>query len=328
MLNPIAGGKWMVSLFESGGVQPPTDHEAFLRAAGALRHPILRQVIERATPLGPVYTSRHTENRRRHYEKLRRWPDQFLVIGDALVTLNPSYGHGMSVAVQSALLLDSMLRSHGTTVGISYRLRHALAGQVEAAWRIATASDLKHPCARGRSRPARPPGSAGGTSTGSRRSLRQTGRRPPSPSNSASCSSPRRRPYGPECSRRRCSADAAPYRPIRPVRPTATLTDAGAGRYCPRRWSGPPTPAWSAYDPPAPQRNGLLPPSRPLPRPRTARSGEREEDPMTPTVHNGPPAASTTVERKPVIVNPGSPCSMSVTRAGRWSSSPGLSASS
>ncbi|HET6356923.1 FAD-dependent oxidoreductase [Streptomyces sp.] len=149
VLTPLAGGKWIVSLFESGGVQPPTDHETFLRAAGALRHPILRQVVERATPLGPVYASSHTENRRRHYENLRRWPDQFLVMGDALVALNPSYGHGMSVAVQSALLLDSMLRSHGTTVGVTYRLRHALARQVEAAWRNATTSDLKYPWAEG-----------------------------------------------------------------------------------------------------------------------------------------------------------------------------------
>ncbi|MFJ9058754.1 FAD-dependent monooxygenase [Streptomyces sp. NPDC102409] len=149
VLTPVAGGKWMVSLFESGGAQPPTDHESFLRAAGALRHPILRQVIERATPLGPVYVSSRTENRRRHYEKLRRWPDQFLVIGDAMAALNPVYGHGMSVAVQSALLLDSMLRSHGTSVGITYRLRHALARQVDAAWRIATTSDLKYPWAEG-----------------------------------------------------------------------------------------------------------------------------------------------------------------------------------
>ncbi|MGX1915393.1 NAD(P)/FAD-dependent oxidoreductase [Streptomyces phaeochromogenes] len=137
-LNPIEGGRWSVSLCASDGRRPAADHEELLRAAGTLRHPLLRDVIEAATPLSPVYRCARTENRWRHYEKLRRWPDQFLVVGDALAALDPAHGQGMTTAVQSALVLDHMLTSHGTAIGLGYRMRWALAHQLAPAWRTST----------------------------------------------------------------------------------------------------------------------------------------------------------------------------------------------
>ncbi|WBO69608.1 FAD-dependent oxidoreductase [Streptomyces camelliae] len=134
MLQPVEGGRWSVTLSAGDGSRPPADHEALLRAAGDLRHPLLREVIEAATPLGPVYACARTENRWRHYEKLRRWPDRFLVIGDAFVALDPAHGHGMTLAVQSALVLDHVLTGHGTATGITFRLRHALAQHLAPAW--------------------------------------------------------------------------------------------------------------------------------------------------------------------------------------------------
>ncbi|MGW6860523.1 FAD-dependent oxidoreductase [Streptomyces xanthophaeus] len=138
VLHPVEGGRWSVTVSAQDGERPPTDHEGLLRAAGALRHPLLREVIEVATPLGPVYGSSGTENRWRHYEQLRRWPDQFLVVGDALAALDPAHGQGMTLAVQCALVLDQMLISHGTAVGITYRLRRALAHRLAPAWQLST----------------------------------------------------------------------------------------------------------------------------------------------------------------------------------------------
>ncbi|TLS43775.1 hypothetical protein FE633_23540 [Streptomyces montanus] len=148
LISPMEGGKWKVSIGERGAAEPCVDHEGLLRAAGRLRHPVLRDVIEHATPLGPVYGLRHTENRWRHYERLRRWPDQFVVVGDALATFGPSSGQGLAVAVESALTLGAMVGSHGTTVGLSYRLRRALALQVAETWRIAHAAGLTWPQAQ------------------------------------------------------------------------------------------------------------------------------------------------------------------------------------
>ncbi|MEV6109157.1 hypothetical protein AB0M28_31290, partial [Streptomyces sp. NPDC051940] len=139
-LHPVEGGRWSVALATAGDRRPPADHESVLRAAGTLGHPLLREVLEDAKPLGPVYRFSGTDSRWRHYEKLRRWPDQFVVVGDALAALDPSHGPGMTLAVRGALVLEHILAAHGTAVGISYRLRRALAHQLAPAWRSATRS--------------------------------------------------------------------------------------------------------------------------------------------------------------------------------------------
>ncbi|MEU3794785.1 FAD-dependent monooxygenase [Streptomyces fructofermentans] len=138
LLHPVEGGRWSVTLRTADPEQRPTDHGQFLQTAADLRHPLLHDVIEAATALGPVYGCDRTGNRRRHYEKLRRWPDQFVVVGDALADLDPAHGQGLTFAVECALVLDQLLAGHGTTVGLGYRLRRALAHQLAPAWQAGT----------------------------------------------------------------------------------------------------------------------------------------------------------------------------------------------
>ncbi|MER6212223.1 NAD(P)-binding protein [Streptomyces sp. NPDC001642] len=137
VLHPVEGGRWSVTLTLPGAARPPAGHPALLHAARTLRHPLLHDLLTAASPLGPVYGCTRTGARWHRYEKLRRWPDQFLVVGDALADLDAAHGHGMALAVQCALALDQVLTGHGTAVGISHRLRHALARQVAPAWRQA-----------------------------------------------------------------------------------------------------------------------------------------------------------------------------------------------
>ncbi|WP_159046413.1 NAD(P)/FAD-dependent oxidoreductase [Streptomyces sp. MMG1121] len=138
VLHPVEGGRWSVSVSTGDGGRPPADHAGLLHAAGALRHPLLRDVLEAATPLGPVYACAATGNRWRHYEKLRRWPDGFLVVGDAFAALDPAHGQGMTVAVSCALVLDQLLAGHGTATGLGYRLRRAVAHRLAPVWHTST----------------------------------------------------------------------------------------------------------------------------------------------------------------------------------------------
>jgi 2-polyprenyl-6-methoxyphenol hydroxylase-like FAD-dependent oxidoreductase len=147
ILNPMGGGCWMVSIAASGGRRPPNDHDGFLEFAKELRSPVLFEAIRDANPLTSVYRSGRTENRWRHYERMRRWPDQFLVMGDATAALNPSYGQGMSVSAPSALVIEDVLRRTGTTVGAVYRMRREIAKKIAPAWQLATAVDLGYPWA-------------------------------------------------------------------------------------------------------------------------------------------------------------------------------------
>jgi len=147
ILNPIEHGRWMVSLAALGGRQPPADSEGFLAFARDLRSPVLYDVLRDARPVTPIHRSGRTENRRRHYEKLRRWPDRFLVLGDAAGALNPSYGQGMSVAACSALAVEAALSSAGSLEGIASGLRRDVARCINLAWSISATADLAYPWA-------------------------------------------------------------------------------------------------------------------------------------------------------------------------------------
>jgi 2-polyprenyl-6-methoxyphenol hydroxylase-like FAD-dependent oxidoreductase len=145
ILNPIENGRWMVSLAALGGTRPPTDHEGFLEYCRLLRSTELHDVLEKATPVGPVHASGRTENRRRFYEKLDRWPDRFLAVGDGVCALNPSYGQGMSVAAPTAVAVGDALAKAGTFEGVAGRLRKVVARSVGPAWQLATTADFNYP---------------------------------------------------------------------------------------------------------------------------------------------------------------------------------------
>jgi 2-polyprenyl-6-methoxyphenol hydroxylase-like FAD-dependent oxidoreductase len=147
ILNPIEHGRWMVSLAALGGDRPPTDHAGFLDYCRTLRSTELYEVLREATPVGPVHASGRTENRRRYYEKLSRWPDRFLAVGDSVCALNPSYGQGMSVAAPEAVAIDAALRKAGTLDGVAAGLRKVVRKVVEPAWQLATTADLAYPWA-------------------------------------------------------------------------------------------------------------------------------------------------------------------------------------
>ncbi|MGF1470675.1 MAG: FAD-dependent oxidoreductase [Rubrobacteraceae bacterium] len=110
-LRQVEGGLWTAVMIGIGEEhQPPTDPDRFLDFARSLPSPVIADAIEHAEPVSPVYGYRRTANRRRHYEKLRKLPQNFLVFADAACAMNPSYGQGVTNAALSALALDAVFR--------------------------------------------------------------------------------------------------------------------------------------------------------------------------------------------------------------------------
>ncbi|MGW0330432.1 FAD-dependent oxidoreductase [Streptomyces sp. NPDC003011] len=143
---PVEGGRWTVTLAGTRGGEPTGDPDAFVDFALRLGDPVIGELIKDATPLGDVMTTRSTANRRRYFEKTRRWPDGFTVLGDAVAGYNPVYGHGISVAAQSALAVRDVLRSAPLTApGTARRLQRAAARPVAAAWDLAVGQDALYP---------------------------------------------------------------------------------------------------------------------------------------------------------------------------------------
>ncbi|MFJ8943606.1 FAD-dependent oxidoreductase [Streptomyces sp. NPDC102395] len=146
-LLPIEDGRWIVTLAGTRGAEPTSSAEEFVPfARDSLRHPLIGRLLERAEPLSEVSVTRATANRRHLYERMRAWPDNFAVLGDALAAFNPVYGHGLAVSAQSALLLRDVTRRHGWgAAGLSRRVQKAVARPVGAAWDLAVGQDVFYP---------------------------------------------------------------------------------------------------------------------------------------------------------------------------------------
>ncbi|GIW71771.1 MAG: hypothetical protein KatS3mg102_1313 [Planctomycetota bacterium] len=162
-LLAVEGERWLVTLAGLGGDHPPLHERGFLEFARSLRVPEIYRTIAEAEPLGPIYGYRALDNRRRHLERIAPWPQGLIVLGDALCTLNPFYGQGMSVAALEAARLAAMLRAlppprpgahdPGLPPQFAARVQRSLPEVFEPAWQIALGADLPALAARGAARP-------------------------------------------------------------------------------------------------------------------------------------------------------------------------------
>jgi 2-polyprenyl-6-methoxyphenol hydroxylase-like FAD-dependent oxidoreductase len=147
-LQVLEGDRWMVTLAGILGDHPPTDPGGFLDFARSLPFPDIYEAVRNAEPLDDPVAFRFPASVRHHYEKLDRFPDGLLVMGDAVASFNPIYGQGMSVAALEALALRRHLE-HGA-VPRPRRWFRELARVVDVPWDIAAGGDLVFPGVQGR----------------------------------------------------------------------------------------------------------------------------------------------------------------------------------
>ncbi|MGE5602461.1 MAG: FAD-dependent oxidoreductase [Nitrososphaerales archaeon] len=136
-------GVWMVMVAGIMGDYPPTDPDGFLAFAAGV-DPALHAAIRTAEPIGDPFGYRRTENRFRLYDKLTRWPERFVVTGDAVCGFNPVYGQGMTVGVMAAEALGKELaRGGGQLDGLAARFQRRYPKIVAPAWLLSSSADLE-----------------------------------------------------------------------------------------------------------------------------------------------------------------------------------------
>lgn len=150
----VESGELQVTLGGQFRDYPPDDQAGFLEFAASLEHPELFRTIQHAVPTSPIATYRFPAHLRNHYGRLKDFPANLLVLGDALCSFNPIYGQGMSVAALEAQVLHRCLgeersRMNGAS-GLQDRYFRGVSGVVNAAWAMATGADLAYPQAEGR----------------------------------------------------------------------------------------------------------------------------------------------------------------------------------
>jgi 2-polyprenyl-6-methoxyphenol hydroxylase-like FAD-dependent oxidoreductase len=99
-------GVWTVSVAGYHGNRPPLELERFLAAASLYGGSHLAGMLNHAEPLDDGTSYRFPANRRWHYEGTAV-PPGVLAVGDAVCTLDPLLGHGMTLSALEALNLGA-----------------------------------------------------------------------------------------------------------------------------------------------------------------------------------------------------------------------------
>ena len=149
VLFPVEDNRWMVTLVGWFGDHPPIDDRGFLEFAASLPVPDLYRAIKDAEPISPIAGHRFPSNRRRHYERMQRFPEGLVVLGDALCSFNPIYGQGMTTGALGVRLLDDSLHEQrrlggpGKFGNFSQRFQRKIARLIDSPWLLTTTEDFR-----------------------------------------------------------------------------------------------------------------------------------------------------------------------------------------
>jgi 2-polyprenyl-6-methoxyphenol hydroxylase-like FAD-dependent oxidoreductase len=137
------GNRWVVTIGGYLGEHAPADYQGFLEAARKLPTSHIYDIIKATEPLSGPVAYKFPANLRRHYEKLARFPQGYLVFGDALCSFNPIYGQGMTVAAMEAAVLRECLANGETQLAKRFFTK---AGKIiDIPWNAAIGNDLGFP---------------------------------------------------------------------------------------------------------------------------------------------------------------------------------------
>ena len=113
LISPIGNDQWYVSLSGRLVDQPPKTVEEVRAYAATLGDNLsIASLIEEAEPTTAPNLFRKTTATMRRYDLVDKPLTGFLPIGDAVASLNPLFGQGMSVASQQARELDDTLSAY------------------------------------------------------------------------------------------------------------------------------------------------------------------------------------------------------------------------
>jgi len=135
--------RWTVTMVSNFSAGAPMDLNGFIEFSRSLPAPDIYELISRAEPIDEPAPYHFPASIRRRYEKLERFPQGYLIMGDALSSFNPIYGQGMSVAAMEAIELETVL-AHGQQ-DLARRFFARASKVIDIPWSIAVGNDLRMP---------------------------------------------------------------------------------------------------------------------------------------------------------------------------------------
>ncbi|WOX19934.1 hypothetical protein [Streptomyces solicathayae] len=143
-LAAVEGGRWSVVVAGYADQRPTDDVEDFLARMRRCVGPI-RTVAQACSMIGKVETFNFRESQRRNYHGCSHLPGGLVVLGDALASVNPVYGQGLTLAALQAHCLDRYLGSGADLHEPATAYFRRASAFVDAAWQLSTTADLAQP---------------------------------------------------------------------------------------------------------------------------------------------------------------------------------------
>ncbi len=147
-LQPIERERMILMVQGRDHDETPKDAESLIEYTRHLESPEIYEVVKDLTPLTEIRHYGIPFVRWIHYERMNRFPEGLIPLGDSICRLNPVYAQGMSSASIQAQILDRLLsQTNRKSIWKPYLRRVAKA--IKTPWELTVTEDFKFPDTKG-----------------------------------------------------------------------------------------------------------------------------------------------------------------------------------
>lgn len=143
-------GIWIVTAFGVAKTEPPRDFPGICALADTLLPPHISAALREGEPVGKMSFHRYPTSKWRRYDKMTELPVGIIPFGDAVASLNPTFGQGVTMSALQANNLRTVLADGKDD--LPGRLAKATARTTLPVWLMNAVADIEEHGAQG-SRP-------------------------------------------------------------------------------------------------------------------------------------------------------------------------------